>query len=260
MLNKAQYLALLGAMVLFLALYLGFDTKPSAQQTVDQSRSILGQQTSFEVLEADAKAHLSDQQMVQLRELEQQLSVATDTARTTVLKQLSGWWYAQGQVAVAGGLAEQVAELENTDAAWSVTGATFYHALLGEQNPQLRDYCAAHAIKAFESAISLRPQEVEHQVNLALIYAEKPPADNPMKAVLMLRELETKYPEYPAVYNALGRLAIKTGQWEKAIQRLEKAWSLDPNNPNTPCLLAKAYDGAGQADKAAEFLKRCNSN
>lgn len=261
MLNKAQYLALLGAMVLFLALYLGLDTKPASQHVVEQSRSITGENTSFETLKADAQANLDAGQLTQLQDLEQRLAAATtDTGRVALLKQLSGWWYAQGQIVLAGGLAEQVAELENTDEAWSIAGATFYHALVEEKNAAQRDFCAAHAIKAFESAISLQPQQVEHRVNLALVYAENPPADNPMKAVLLLRELETKYPESPAVYNALGRLAIKTGQWEKAVQRLEKAWTLDPNNPNTPCLLAKAYEGAGQASKATEFANRCNSN
>ncbi|MBU6343253.1 MAG: tetratricopeptide repeat protein, partial [Bacteroidetes bacterium] len=110
----------------------------------------------------------------------------------------------------------------------------------------------------FEKAATINPGQPEHQVNQALVFAENPPADNPMKAVLLLRELEKKYPESPAVFNALGRLAIKTGQWQKAIERLEKAWQLDRNNFNTPCLLAKAYEGAGQMDKSAEFAKICN--
>ena len=79
-----------------------------------------------------------------------------------------------------------------------------------------------------------------------------------MQAVLLLRELEKQYTESPSVYNALGRLAIKTGQWARAVERLEKAWSLDPNNAFTPCLLAKAYEGAGQTAKATEFATRCN--
>jgi uncharacterized protein HemY len=59
------------------------------------------------------------------------------------------------------------------------------------------------------------------------------------------------------VYNALGRLAIKTNQWQRAIERLEKSWSLDKKNPNTPCLLAKAYEGAGNIAKATEFATLC---
>jgi tetratricopeptide (TPR) repeat protein len=256
--NKPQYWALAAALAVFLVLYLGFKTIPSSQQVVERSRSITGESTSFEMLLDDAKVHLSAGEAAALAELEKQASGAgSESERAEALKKMSGWWFAQGQKAVAGGIAEQVAELEETDAAWSVAGASYFEALLGEQNPKMREYCASKSVKAFESAISLAPAQVEHRVNLALVFAENPPPENPMKAVLLLRELEGKYPDSPAVYNALGRLAIKTGQWERAIERLEKSWALDPKNPNTPCLLAKAYDGAGMDDKAAIFAAQC---
>ena len=184
--------------------------------------------------------------------------MATDSAsKVAALKRLSGYWYRAQQLAVAGGLAEQVAEVENTDSAWSVAGGTFFNGLVGAQDPKVRAYCAEHAVKAFESAASLNPANVAHRVNLALVYSENPPPDNPMQAVLMLRDLVNKHPDDPVVYNALGRLAIKTGQWQRAIERLEKSWTLDKSNPNTPCLLAKAYEGAGQMDKMADFAKLC---
>lgn len=259
--NKAQYLALLAALAVFLALYLGFDTKPPAQKAVERSRTIQAESTSFATLLDAAMAGMESGQLSGFQTLKQQLEqVSSDTAKVSALKQLSSWWYAQGNLPVAGGYAEQVAELENADTAWSVAGATFYLALTNTQDAQLRQYCASHAVKAFESAISLNPERVEHRVNLALIYAENPPPDNPMQAVLMLRELEQKYPENASVYNALGRLAIKTGQWARAVERLEKSWSLDKTNPFTPCLLAKAYQGAGQTDKAGEFAALCNQN
>ncbi len=260
MLNRAQYLTLFAALLLFLALYLGFSTTPATQKVVERSRALQGESTGFEQIKNEAKAHLTSVQITALDALEQELaSAGSDTDQIVVLKKLSGWWYQQGQISVAGGVAEEVAELENTDAAWSVAGATFYNALREEQNTALRAFCGDHAIKAFESAISLNPEQVEHRVNLALVYAEYPPKDNPMKAVLLLRELESKYPENAAVYNALGRLAIKTGQWERAIQRLEKAITLDPENPNTPCLLARAYEEAGNKTQAAAYAARCQA-
>lgn len=258
--NKAQYLAVLGALALFLGLYFGFDTKTDKQKTTERSRSLQAESTGFETLLADAKAHLDATQSTQLAEQEQALEkAATDAERVVVLKKLSGLWYEFGQIPVAGGFAEQVAELENADSSWSVAGATFFNGLVASQDPVIRSFCADHAIKAFESAASLNPAQVEHRVNLALVYAENPPPDNPMQAVLMLRELESKHPDNPAVFNALGRLAIKTGQWQRAVERLEKAWSLDKNNPNTPCLLAKAYEGAGNTTKANEFAGICNA-
>ncbi len=256
--NKTQYLALFGALVLFLGLYFGFDTKTDKQKTTEQSRALVGESTSLETLTADAKAHLEGSQVTEITALEQKAAnAASDPERAAALKQLSGLWYRLGQIPVAGGIAEQVAELENADSSWSVAGATFFNGLATSQDPVIRQFCADHAVKAFESAASLAPQNVEYRVNLALVYAENPPPDNPMKAVLMLRDLESKHPESAAVYNALGRLAIKTGQWSRAVERLEKAWSLDKINPNTPCLLAKAYEGAGNSVKASEFAALC---
>lgn len=258
--NRAQYLAILGASALFLALYFGFDTKTDKQKTAEKSRALTAERFSFESLLSGAKAQLSAEQSAEVTDLEQNVEKAvSDEEKIARLKQLSGLWYQFGQIPVAGGIAEQIAEMENADSSWSVAGAIFYEGLASLHDPDIRGYCADHAVKAFESAASLAPAKAEHRVNLALVYAENPPPDNPMKAVLMLRELEAKYPESPAVYNALGRLAIKTGQWQRAIERLEKAWSLDKTNPNTPCLLAKAYEGAGNTEKATGFANLCKT-
>lgn len=257
--NKAQYLAILGALALFLALYFGFDTKTDNQKATELSRALQAESTSFETLLTGAKAHLSPNQSSEITQYEQTLTAAsTDHERIAVLKRLSGLWHEAGYFAVAGGFAEQAAEIENSDTSWSVAGATFFGGLVSSQDPVVRKFCADHAIKSFESAASLNPEKAEHRVNLALVYAENPPPNNPMQAVMMLRELESKHPNDPAVYNALGRLAIKTGQWERAIERLEKSWSLDNKNPNTPCLLAKAYEGAGNMGKANEFAGLCS--
>ena len=261
--NKAQYLAVLGALALFLGLYFGFDTKTDHQKTTERSRALQAENIGAETLLEDAKAHLEPAQTESVTQLEAALSAAETTgdaaSKTKALKQLSGWWYGLGQIPVAGIYAEQASEIENADTSWSVAGATFFNGLVASQDPEIRNFCAAHAVKAFESAASLNPGRAEHRVNLALVYAENPPPNNPMQAVMMLRDLESKYPGEPAVFNALGRLAIKTGQWERAVERLEKARSLDPKNPNTPCLLAKAYAGAGNTTKANEYAEICNA-
>ncbi len=256
--NKAQISAIFAALVLFCGLYFGFDTKNKNQKTAVHSQALQVESTSSDALLADAKTHLAPAQAAEVAALEEKMTVAPDSvAKVEALKNLSAYWYRIQQLAVAGIFAEQVAELERSDSAWSVAGGTFFNGLVGSQDPTIRAFCTAHAVKAFESAASLNPAKVEHRVNLALVYSESPPSDNPMQAVLMLRDLEAKHPQEASVYNALGRLAIKTGQWQRAIDRLEKSWTLNKTNPNTPCLLAKAYEGAGQLDKMADFAKLC---
>ncbi len=256
--GKAQYLAIAGALVLFAVLYWGFGTKPPSSHKQGAMAAKTETKDVFERLLQEAKSSLKSEQSSAIAADETTLAQASDdNTRISAMKTLSSHWFEYGHLPVAAGYAEQVAELEKSDSAWSVAGALFFNSLIATQEPDIREYCASQAAKSFETAAALNPDQAEHQVNLALVYAENPPADNPMKAVLLLRDLEKKYPEDASVYNALGRLAIKTGQWERAIERLEKARSLDPKNTYTPCLLSRAYDGAGQADKAAEFAKLC---
>ena len=259
--KKPQFIALMAALILFSGLYFGFNTKPSHQKKTEQSQVVEEKSAGLESFRDAAKSKLGVQQLAQVADLEQQISSAKDdTERIVLLKRLSGLWYGFGDILVAGSLAEQVAQIEKTAEAWSVAGGTFFNGLTASQDPNIRDYCANHAVKAFESAASIKPEKIEHQVNLALVYAENPPPSNPMQAVLMLRDLESKHPNEASVYNALGRLAIKTNQWQRAIERLEKARSLDKTNQNTPCLLAKAYEGAGNTTKANEFARICNAS
>ena len=64
-------------------------------------------------------------------------------------------------------------------------------------------------------------------------------------------------PDNPLVLTNLGRLAIQTGQYDKAIQRLESAVAIEPENRNANCLLAQVYSETGNQEKAALFLKKC---
>jgi predicted Zn-dependent protease len=258
--QQKHWIAIALASALFLVLYFGFDTKNAQALQTESSRNVLGTTLGFDNLLADAKEHLGPAQSQEADILLEKASNATDNAsKSAAYQALSAFWYKNGNIAVAGGFADSVATIENNDEAWSVAGATYYNGLVAvpPDNQVLRKYCADKAIRAFESAASLNPQLVNHQVNLALVYAEQPKEDNPMQAVMMLRDLEAKHPEEPSVFNALGRLAIKTGQWDRAIQRLEKARALDPKNTNTPCLLAKAYQGANNPAKAEEYTKLC---
>ena len=73
----------------------------------------------------------------------------------------------------------------------------------------------------------------------------------------MLLSLNEKYPDDVLVLNALARLAIKTGQWDRAQQRLELSDSLQPENTTTICLLADVYSQLN--DQRAQAVRdKCN--
>jgi cytochrome c-type biogenesis protein CcmH/NrfG len=112
-------------------------------------------------------------------------------------------------------------------------------------------------VLALEKAISLEPDNSQHKINLALVYADLPPENNPMAGIQMLLDMNKKDPQDVEVIVRIGRLAIKTGQYDRAIERLKRALELDPQNKSAPCFLYQAYSGLGDQAKAEEFKARC---
>jgi Flp pilus assembly protein TadD len=253
--NKQQILLVLSAIALFFILYFGCDVKSSEQKNRETARTLAGTSIDMNSL---IKAHLADLKPAQAAEI-QSLIAKTETDSTpSVLKQLSAAWHNTGHEDIAAHYAEQVAEKEKTDAAWSIAGANYFLALKQTEDRSMRDYTTQKAVAAFQNAVSLNPQKLEHRINLALCYTENPPADNPMKGILQLRELDSQNPNNVAINTQLARLAIKTGQFDRAIDRLEKVLPLEPNNAKLICLLAEAYTGAN-SPKAAETIKKCEA-
>lgn len=207
----------------------------------------------------DAKSRLDARGTAAILSLEADLEKAGgDTARAEAYKALSGKWYQLGEPALAGYYAEEVANLENTGQAWGLAGTTFVLCAQQTSEDKVRQFCSSRALKAFENAISLEPETVSHRINLALAFTDFPPEDNPMKGILMLRELDTQYPDNPSVLFHLGRLAMQTGQWDRAVERLARSVTLNPDNRMAWCLLAQAYEETGNTTKAAESSKRCD--
>jgi hypothetical protein len=252
-------IAIASAALLFCIIYFGFSlTDKNKKSKLDKERALTTEVTGPETLLKEAKTSVSADTLDLIGRVEHLTEGEDTTAITENLKRLSGLWYSQKKYGLAGYYAQQVASIEETAMAWSIAGTTFGVGVKTLPEGTEKEFCTGRAVKAFEHAISLQPEETAHRINLASIYTDVPPKDNPMKGIQMLLEMNKNEPENIAVMNLLGQLAIKTGQYDKAITRLEKSYQTDPKNSQTPCLLSAAYEGAGQHDKAHEIAKLCN--
>lgn len=258
--TRLQWICIGSAVLLFFVLYFGCERKPLNVSALEKSRALSAESTDINILLQEARAALKPEEKNKLLLLEQELSEALeDSVRVGLLQQLSGTWYNAGHYAIAGYYAQEVATVDETEDSWSIAGTTYTICIQRTQEERIRDFCTGRAIAAFENAISLAPANVRHRVNLALCYAENPPADNPMKGIQMLLDLNQNEPENVLVLNTLARLAIRTGQYDRAIARLEKAIVIEPDNLNSVCLLAQAYEASGNVVKAEEFDAACRN-
>lgn len=258
--NRTQLIVIASAVGFFFLLYFGCDTKPKQQQQIEKTRALNVESTDVKVLLQNAKEQLSSAQAGRVFLMEESLAQAdSDTSRAENLKELSGLWYDLGHPAIAGFYAQQVAELLATEESWSIAGTTYSICLQREDLPKVRAYCAGRAIRAFENALSLDPNDLVHQVNLALVYTTEPLPEDPMRGVLMLRQLNEQHPDNVLILNTLARLAIRTGQFDRAIERLERSRQLEPDNRTAICLLAEAYRGVGREAAAQELTALCTA-
>ena len=256
--NKSQWILISGAVLLFAVLYFGFDTKPSKHKEIEKQRAGTFASTDINSMLVDAKSGLSSEAAASIMALEGDAEkAAPDTAKAVAFKRLSSLWFQMEKPGISGYYAEKVAEITHDEEAWSIAGTTYSLCLQREQAEKVRSFCTEHAIQSLEKAASLNPSNVQHKVNLALVYAEVPPKDTPMKGILMLVDLNKQYPDDVLVLTQLGRLAIKTAQFDRAVQRLSRAVELEPANKVAVCLLAQAYGGLGDTTKSADFKTKC---
>ncbi len=255
--TKLQIAVILASILLFGVLYLGFDRKPKEVKAAEKVRSLEVESTSINVLLNEAKKDLEVEASNTILVLEQQLSLQQDSTKTSVLKELSGAWYRLGKYAIAGYYAQDIAEQEDTEEAWSIAGTTYAICVQRAEEEKIKQFCSSRAANAFENATSIAPDNLRHKVNLSLVYVENPPPENPMKGIQMLLDLNRSNPNDVLVLLTLARQGMRTGQFDKAAERLQKVVSIEPNNLDANCLLAQVYEQLGKTDAAQQFVEQC---
>ena len=259
--GKQQVIALLIAIGLVLSFYLGCDNISQSQKEINKSREKTLVATDIQNLLNEARAELTTSSRSEIALLESMVQDAQSDSLNHIaaLEQLSAAWFQFGLAAIAGHYAWEIADKTQQADSWEIAGTTFVLCLQQTAASKIRQFCSTKAVQAFENAIAEEPVNVTHRINLALSYVEEPPKENPMQGILMLRDLAEKNPENPAVLFQLGRLAVMTGQYAKAVERLEQAYAIDQDDKRIICLLAESYGQIGDSVRSDEFAKKCNN-
>lgn len=260
MLNKSHYLTIGVFSLLFLLLYFGFDTKPKDIKLAEKSRANLIESTNIQNLLQEARGELRADEMGVLDAMFMRLEMAeTDSAKIQEFKNLSSTWYQKAFYGIAGHYAEEIAEIQDDELSWSIAGTTYATGIKNAKETKEKEFCSLKSRQAFEKAISINPSNLNHKINLAVTYAEMPVAENPMKGVLMLIEMNKENPKNTSVMYQLARFGFQTGQNEKAVQRLDNILALEPGNQRAICLLSEIYSAMGNKTKADNYSQQCNN-
>ncbi len=261
MTTKTSQILAIGLTILFvLVFYFGCSRVEPKVAQAEKSRSANFTVTSVE----NVRKKVFDSLDVQSRSfydgllLELETS-SDDSSKIEVLKDISSFWFSKGEFALAGDAAEEIATLSQDPLSWSIAATTYGAGVSLGKTEVKRTFNQSKAVNAFEQAISLEPDNIQHKTNLAVVYAERPPEDNPMKGILMLLDLDKANPDNVGVLYQLARFGIQTNQFDKAIGRLERILAIDPSLKKAHCLLAEALTKANRKEEAQVHISACES-
>lgn len=235
---------------LFVVLYFAGSVKPPKTDQIEQKRALNTEGFDVKSYIDRSKKEINADALNKIVEFE----------KKSAFKSLAGTWYELGFPIISGFYADAIAEVANSEESWSIAGTTYSLALQKEAKDELKLFARDKAISAYEKAISLNPDSPDHRLNLALCYVDLPLQDQPMKGILMLVGLQKDYPKNTGILLNLGRLSIKTGQWEKAKERFSTVLDLDPENKKANCGLVQVYEALGDVEKMAIHRNKCENS
>lgn len=113
------------------------------------------------------------------------------------------------------------------------------------------------AIAYYKQALEINPDNDTAKIDLALLYVNRTPET--MNGIQLLLGVVEKDPSNIPANVVLGRMAVESGQLDKAIERGQKVLSVDSKNLEAYLFLGEAYKRNGEIDKAVEMFEAAKS-
>ncbi len=231
--------------------------KPAATHQEHSSSDGMNPESEIETLDFTSYSkEMQDKLDEPDRKKAQTLTDKATTENTAVAyKDVAEFWEKKKELNMAANYYKKAAFLENTEKSVTFAGNLFQALMQKTEKPEIRRWQALEAIDCFSKVLELNPENTEAKIALATCYTDG--TGETMKGVTLLREVTQKDSNNISANIILGKLAIQSGQFDKAIKRLELVLSLRPENTEAMYFLAEAYKGKGNKEKAISLFEKC---
>jgi tetratricopeptide (TPR) repeat protein len=257
-LKKPQVFVIIIALVLLGLLYFvaprsNNELKPAS------SNSAENQTVTNKSIIDDAKTSLSAEFKISLLSIENQLSRSKNTADSLMYTRKLARFWADSANRLTPYLyyTYSAALLENSEKSLTFAAQQLIDNLITpDAPPALLPWMAGNAKVLLEKALEINPNNDSAIINLGACYLFGNISDNPMQGILKVKQVVDKNPQ-----NAYGQFILalggkKSGQYDKAIERLLIVVSLQPSNLEAMVHLAECYELANQKEDAIQWYTK----
>ena len=250
--KKQLIIAVTGLALVIILFIFGNTIAPKSKVEAPVAKAV----KSFDILQfiSEEKKHLSASQLVNLSKLENSVTRGDVISQSiTANTQLANFWKdsVKSFEPYAYYLSE-AAKLDKSEKNLTFAAQLILNNLRAEQDEAKLKWKTATAVALFEKAIELNPENDDLKVGLGSCYIfGKGRAGGPeetMKGIQQLLSVVRKDSNNMKAHMMLGVGGFVSGQYDKAIERLQKVIKAQPDNIEAVAFLADAY--AAKGDKA----------
>jgi tetratricopeptide (TPR) repeat protein len=252
MYKKQLIISLAGLALVILLFTFGSTTAPKSKVELPVANAV----KSFDIIKfiEDEKKHLTASQIINLGKLENSVTRGdVNSQLITANTQLANFWkdsIKSFEPYVY--YLSQAAKLDKSEKNLTFAAQLILDNLRSEQDEAKLNWKTAEAIALFEKAIELYPNNDDLKVGLGSCYVFGKgrvggPAET-MKGIQQLLSVVRKDSNNMKAQMMLGVGGYVSGQYDKAIERLQKVIKAQPDNVEAVAFLADTY--AAKGDKA----------
>ena len=258
MLNRKQVVVVCSAVVL-MGIMLSMDIQGLVKPKDESNGTPTGQVApavkafSLEEVSALSKQGLTANLKKQVTDLEAALKSASENEKVDLHKKLAQQWDDLNQAAPAAFYYELIAQKDPGFTPWLKTGDKFTEAYQQTADTLMQPALVQKAIQAYQEADKLQPNTPEVKTGLGIAYVSGTP--NPMQGIQLLLEVVKNDPKNVKANLNLGLFSMKSGQYEKAVDRFKTVIAQAPS-AEAWFYLASSYENMGmKSDAVGAYLK-----
>lgn len=253
--NKTQLVVVFACVALGVSIYVFGKKTVLTQDTMTPeavaATSGMDESAVLDIAQSSLKAEETDKLKPILAALD---TVNQPAQKAGMLRSIAAFWDTKGQYAASAIYHLQAADLLKEAPLYMLAGSRFQAAAEMANDTLLRNFMFRKAVVAMESASSLSPDDLDIKADLANVFVLSSP--QPMQGIQRLLDIVKQEPKHLRANVHLARLAITSGQNDKAIERYQNLITWYPAYADAYLGLGEAYYNAGQLEPAIRNLEQ----
>lgn len=213
-----------------------------------------------EALLASAEAALDSADRATLIRLKEELKEGGDAADTALMRKIGLLWDQSGIAAASAIWFERRALAAPAEQTYLEAAYRYFDAFRMAGDTSLRSLLVTKAINSYSKVLEFNPENLNAKTDLGACYADG--TSEPMKGIMMLREVVEKDPNHEMAQYNLGMLSVKSGQLDKAIDRFNKVLTINPERHEVHYYLGQVFLQKGDTTDAIReyelFIRTAN--